>query len=777
MQPRTDLQLGGTNDVLLLAAWQTANETVMQFTRKFNTSDGRDHVISNNSTLFLVWGYAPSDGVLIGASYQYAKHSACGFVPVLLLPSAAAAAGGDGGASSSPTTPQTGIAAANSSALWETLGRVPQFQSRDGAFKVWWTINNTAVLSTNSSSSSSSSSSTSAEDLHHRRRTLEGNADSNAEGEDDEDEENTWFTMVVEGATTGWVSVGLSDLPFMARSDDMVAWVGDSDGRVTCLDSWSPDQNQTLTDKELNGTADFFGIQAMQYNGKTAIMFSRKLRTGDAWDYQIYPATPFYILYALGASDGYETTYGKHYATGSAQINFAVTNGSALYVPTRRTTTTTTTTTTTRLIATPTTNQSDLSITPGASLVVTTDRAVTSAATAATTTTTTRVETTPTTESSSIQLTAMQPNFVSPDQDFKAWWRVEGDNITIAMWASTQGWLSVGFNPNPLMTNADVYVGWIDSTGRTKLLDSWSPDYLQPSLDSAVGGQSSSSLTSSDQDDSGTTITFTRALDTRDSKDYVLNSTNALFLVWGYCNTIGYGTTYAEHTNYGTSADVAGPIVFVEAPTIAGQTTTARTTTTANTDGLIAQASRVPIVTAGNFKVWWNIEGSVINFVMQGKCICVYVCTYVRMHVFQNKHFVFFCRDISLGIAEKPPNLLILVFHPTATTRGWISIGFSDTAKMSPADDIVGWIGYDGSVNVLDTWSPNYDQVSRNIFAVCVCVCVCVCLFHNQISILTLLSLTHSLAHTLTLLFAAFLSQSLSFSVPSSSLPHSPPQF
>ena len=54
---------------------------------------------------------------------------------------------------------------------------------------------------------------------------------------------------------------------------------------------------------------------------------------------------------------------------------------------------------------------------------------------------------------------------------------------------------------------------------------------------------------------------------------------------------------------------------------------------------------------------------------------------------------------------------MFCLFACIDATRGWISIGISNSPLMSPADDIVGWVESDGSVTVLDTWSPNYDQV------------------------------------------------------------------
>lgn len=161
-----------------------------------------------------------------------------------------------------------------------------------------------------------------------------------------------------------------------------------------------------VVDTAMGGNASFFNVSGMQVNGATVVQFSRKLVTSDTYDYAI-SSTPFYLLYALAASDGFGTVYGQHYETGSALINFQYGgNGSAVYVPTT---------------AAPANNSG-----PPVSL--------------------------------DTMVGNSTAGFVSPNSDFKVWWNVSNGNITVTMWASTAGWLAVGFSSVPLMPNADIVV-------------------------------------------------------------------------------------------------------------------------------------------------------------------------------------------------------------------------------------------------------------------------------------------------------------------------------
>lgn len=202
--------------------------------------------------------------------------------------------------------------------------------------------------------------------------------------------------FAMQGATTGWISVGFTDTPFMTSSDVVVGWVDDTSLAVTCLDSWSPDYNQPNVDTHFfEGSSDIRNISASQQDGKTTIVFTRNITSKDPYDYS-FPAGGFFLTYALGASDGFGTAYAKHVEANSQYVSlFPTTSTSA-----------------------PITTQSNSSIST---------------------------------------TTPLTPNFVSPNGDMKVWWTVSSPNITVTAWAATSGYISVGFASAPFMTNADVY--------------------------------------------------------------------------------------------------------------------------------------------------------------------------------------------------------------------------------------------------------------------------------------------------------------------------------
>ena len=186
------------------------------------------------------------------------------------------------------------------------------------------------------------------------------------------------------------------------------------DFKVTLLDSWSANYSQPVADRFLNGTQDVQVIAAMQANGTTTIMFSRPLITNDVagLDYNI-TTKPFYLLFGYAAADGFASSFGKHVEASTVRVDFFQTNGSAVYVPV------------------PTMPS------PG------------SAATSLN-------------NLSRLVANASAPMFTSPDGVMRVWWSVDSrgadSNITFTIAASSLGWLSLGINTRPLMTNSDDYV-------------------------------------------------------------------------------------------------------------------------------------------------------------------------------------------------------------------------------------------------------------------------------------------------------------------------------
>ena len=146
-------------------------------------------------------------------------------------------------------------------------------------------------------------------------------------------------------------------------------------------------------------------MAAVQQSGVTTLAFKRQLLTSDRYDVNI-TSDPLYLLYALAPTDGFGTVYGKHTETGSAWMNFSITNGSALYV-------------------------SPAASGGGGAANV---------------------------SAASLGINISAPMFTSPDGVMKVWWSVANGNVTFTMIGNTLGWMSVGIALTPFMPVADDYV-------------------------------------------------------------------------------------------------------------------------------------------------------------------------------------------------------------------------------------------------------------------------------------------------------------------------------
>jgi len=253
--------------------------------------------------------------------------------------------------------------------------------------------------------------------------------------------------------------------------------------------------------------------------------------------------------------------------------------------------------------------------------------------------------------------------------NFKCWWTIVGNSITLTMFAATQGWVAVGFSTSGFMSFSDIYVGWVSGSSTT-LLDTWSTGYFQPLPDSSQGGSASATGISGSQSAQGTIVQFTRLLSSSDVRDVSLTVGASVRLVWAYGSADGSGTTFAEHINSGFANVVLNNPTTTTTPSLTTSfganssvvpTTTAVITTATTTTSPLAQAS----ASSKGVTVQWTVNrtANTIRFVAQW------------------------------------------------ATTGWIALAVANEAKMYPADPIVAWVDDgDRSVRTIDTWSTDYNQ-------------------------------------------------------------------
>ena len=123
--------------------------------------------------------------------------------------------------------------------------------------------------------------------------------------------------------------------------------------------------------------------------------------------------------------------------------------------------------------------------------------------------------------------------FTSSDGLFRLEWSFVGGVAVLTMSGRASGWISVGFNADPVMTGADYYVGWLDpASGNAIVYDAFSTGEVQPMPDGFYSGGSDDVFdVSGSLVDGILSITFKRPVLSSDAYDADLSQ--SLSLLWG----------------------------------------------------------------------------------------------------------------------------------------------------------------------------------------------------------------------------------------------------
>ena len=116
---------------------------------------------------------------------------------------------------------------------------------------------------------------------------------------------------------------------------------------------------------------------------------------------------------------------------------------------------------------------------------------------------------------------------------FNLLWQVEGDLAFFAMVARTGGYLGVGFEPELMMKDADMVVGWVEANGSAFVHDSYSMDSFGPVfMDLDLGGTDDLLGFSGQMRDGVVTIEFCRPLSTDDAYDNDIPREGKTKVIW-----------------------------------------------------------------------------------------------------------------------------------------------------------------------------------------------------------------------------------------------------
>lgn len=132
------------------------------------------------------------------------------------------------------------------------------------------------------------------------------------------------------------------------------------------------------------------------------------------------------------------------------------------------------------------------------------------------------------------------------DDDYKLYWRVEGDHIFIALEAKTTGWVAIGFG-SIKMAGADMIIGWVDSDGDASVFDSHSGEGRKHPKDTEKGGTEDILDFGGTENNGWTIIEFQRLLKTGDSKDNDIPVKGEIDIIWAMGSDDDFDSSHGRY--------------------------------------------------------------------------------------------------------------------------------------------------------------------------------------------------------------------------------------
>jgi hypothetical protein len=148
-------------------------------------------------------------------------------------------------------------------------------------------------------------------------------------------------------------------------------------------------------------------------------------------------------------------------------------------------------------------------------------------------------------------------------------WKNDAEFLYMALKGNTTGWLSIGFEPQEWMKNADLIIGSVDN-GKATVLDEFCKDNYGPHVpDTELGGTNNILEFGGKEQNSQTTIEFKRKLDTGDKFDKAFVSGQKVSIIWAMADT---DEAYSQKHNMAKGEGIlelqGGELKFVSAVTI-----------------------------------------------------------------------------------------------------------------------------------------------------------------------------------------------------------------
>eukprot|EP00026_Physarum_polycephalum_P002597 Phypoly_transcript_02604.p1 GENE.Phypoly_transcript_02604~~Phypoly_transcript_02604.p1 ORF type:complete len:907 (+),score=72.96 Phypoly_transcript_02604:3-2723(+) len=234
--------------------------------------------------------------------------------------------------------------------------------------------------------------------------------------------------------------------------------------------------------------------------------------------------------------------------------------------------------------------------------------------------------------------------------------------ISFLIQAQTSGWIGLGLStgpPYPRISNgnmSDIWVGWVDRNSASPcaegcVYDYHVSDYQQPTLDPPR--DQSLQFISANYSSNVTSVAFSRALAKNDSYDRDISIDGITTFIWAL-NPEPTATPLPDGSSFPMHNPATKGVINVPL-------------------GTPSQCRSTPSPSGNSFT---NDDG-----------------TYT----------------LKWTIADNAITLTI-----TATTKGWLAVGFSHTAEMPNSDMYVGWIDPAGKITMTDRYATEYAMPSAD---------------------------------------------------------------
>ena len=102
--------------------------------------------------------------------------------------------------------------------------------------------------------------------------------------------------------------------------------------------------------------------------------------------------------------------------------------------------------------------------------------------------------------------------------DFTFSYKVDQQNLVGKISCQTKGWISIGFNPTTVMKNANIIIGYADSS-KSFVEDQFGTGMFEHKADTTIGGKNNIIDGKCTQESGITTLLFTIPLDSGDPYD------------------------------------------------------------------------------------------------------------------------------------------------------------------------------------------------------------------------------------------------------------------